>query len=113
MPICRFAAEPPQGFLPSEEVLQQEFLAACLRVETDPEDPDLGAAGESKWFPDPTWPGRTYVPPTPLGARRPHAPATAGTDPGLELFGYVSFAPGEEPTELYAWADYTPDTADD
>src|SRR3954451_10448300 len=101
MPISPFAAEPPQGFLPSEEVLQQEFLAACLRIETDPEDPDVGAAGEIHWFPDRTWSGRTYV------------PATARTDTGLELFGYVSFAPGEEPTELYAWADYTADTADD
>jgi hypothetical protein len=101
MPICRFAAEPPQGLLPPEEVLQQEFLAACLRVQTDPEDPDVGAAGEIHWFPDRTWSGRTYV------------PATARTDTGLELFGYVSFAPGEEATELYAWADYTADTADD
>ena len=35
MPICRFAAEPPQGTLPPEETLQAEFLAACLRVETE------------------------------------------------------------------------------
>ena len=25
----------------------------------------------------------------------------------------MSFAPGDEPSELYAWADYTADTADD
>jgi hypothetical protein len=102
MPICRFAAEPPQGGLPSDDVLKGEFLAACLRVETDADDPDLGAAGEIHWFPDRTWSGRTYV------------PATARTDTGLELYGYVSFAPGDEgPTELYAWADYTPDVAED
>ena len=101
MPICRFAAEPPQGGLPSEETLKAEFLAACLRVETDPDDPDLGEAGEIHWFPDRTWSGRTYV------------PATARTSTGLELFGYVSFSPGDEPSELYAFADYTPDVADD
>jgi hypothetical protein len=99
--ICRFAAEPPQGDLPPEETLQAEFLAACLRVKTEPDDPELGAAGEIRWFPDRTWSGRTYV------------PATARTDTGLELFGYVSFAPGDEPSELYAWADYTADVAED
>ena len=66
-------------------MLQAEFLAACLRVETEEDDPDLGAPGEIHWFPDRTWSGRTYV------------PATARTDTGLELFGYVSFAPGDEP----------------
>jgi hypothetical protein len=101
MPICRFAAEPPQGDLPPEETLQAEFLAACLRVETEADDPDLGTLGDIHWFPDRTWSGRTYV------------PATARTDTGLELFGYVSFAPGDEASELYAWADYTSDTADD
>jgi hypothetical protein len=102
MPICRFAAEPPQGGLPPEETLKAEFLAACLRIETDPDDPELGEAGDIHWFPDRTWSGRTYV------------PATARTSTGLELFGYVSFAPGEEePGELYAFADYTPDVADD
>jgi hypothetical protein len=101
MPICRFAAEPPQGGLPPTSTLQEEFLAACLRVKPDEGDPEIGAAGEIHWFPDRTWSGRTYV------------PATARTDTGLELFGYVSFAPGDEPSELYAWADYTADTADE
>jgi hypothetical protein len=102
MPICRFAAEPPQGGLPAEETLQAEFLEACLRVETEEEDGDLGAAGEIHWFPDRTWSGRTYV------------PATARTEKGFELFGYVSFAPTEEgPADLYAWADYTADVAED
>jgi hypothetical protein len=102
MPICRFAAEPPQGGLPPEETLQAEFLAACLRVETEERDPELGAAGEIHWFPDRTWSGRTYV------------PATTRTDTGLELFGYVSFSPSDDgATDLYAWADYTPDVAED
>jgi len=101
MPICRFAAEPPQGGLPPEETLKAEFLAACLRIETDSDDPELGEAGDIHWFPDRTWSGRTYV------------PATARTSTGLELFGYVSFSPGDEPSELYAFADYTPDVADD
>jgi hypothetical protein len=102
MPICRFAAEPPQGSLPPEETLQAEFLAACLRVETEEDDPELGAAGEIHWFPDRSWSGRTYV------------PATTRTDTGLELFGYVSFSPTDDgPTDLYAWADYTGDVAED
>ena len=102
MPICRFAAEPPQGGLPPEETLQAEFLAACLRVETEEGDPDLGAAGEIHWFPDRSWSGRTYV------------PATTRTDTGLELFGYVSFSPSDDgATDLYAWADYTADVAED
>ncbi len=101
MPICRFAAEPPQGGLPPEETLKAEFLAACLRIETE-EGEDLGRPdGEITWFPDRTFAGRTYV------------PATARTSTGLELFGYVSFSPGDEPSELYAFADYTPDVADD
>ena len=101
MPICRFAAEPPQGVLPPLETLKAEFLSACLRVKPEEGDPEIGAAGDINWFPDRTWSGRTYV------------PATTRTDTGLELFGYVSFAPGDEPSELYAWADYTADTADD
>jgi hypothetical protein len=103
MPICRFAAEPPQGGLPPEETLQAEFLAACLRVETEEDDPELGTAGEIRWFPDRSWAGRTYV------------PATARTDTGLELFGYVSFSPSDDDgaTDLYAWADYTADVAED
>jgi hypothetical protein len=100
MPICRFPAEPPQGGLPSDGILQSEFLAACLKVETEGDDPELGTAGDINWFPDRTWSGRTYV------------PATTTTSTGLELFGYVSFAPGDEPSELYAWADYTADTAE-
>src|SRR4051812_42775824 len=102
--VTRFAAEPPQGALPTGRwaaTLQAEFLAACLRIDTEGEE--LGEAGDILWYPDRTWHGRTYV------------PGTARTSTGMELFGYVSFAPGDddhEPGELYGWADYTADTAD-
>jgi hypothetical protein len=103
-PVCQFAAEPPQASLPHgrwADTLQQEFMAACLRVEPEEEGQEIGELGTITWFPDRTWHGRTYV------------PATSRTTTGLELFGYVSFAPGDEPSELYGWADYTADTADE
>ena len=80
--VPRFAAEPPQELLPYGRWADaaQEFLAACLRIDSAGED--LGEPGEVTWYPDRTWHGRTYV------------PATALTSTGLELFGYVSFAPG-------------------
>jgi len=107
--ITRFAAEPPQGPLPTGRwaaTLQAEFLAACLRV--DAEDEDLGEPGEIQWYPDRTWWGRTYV------------PATARTSSGFELFGYVSFLPGDphaegadqEPSGFESSADFTPETAE-
>jgi hypothetical protein len=103
--VCRFPAEPPQGPLPYgrwAETLQGEFLAACLRI--DAEDEDIGEAGEPHWFPDRTWAGRTYV------------PVTTRSSTGYELYGYVSFTPGdegEEPADFYAWADFTDNTVDD
>ena len=103
--VCRFAAEPPQGPLPYgrwAETLQAEFLAACLRIETEGEE--IGEAGEIVWFPDRTWSGRTYV------------PATSRSTTGFELYGYVSFTPGDEdgePGDFFAWADYSENTADD
>jgi hypothetical protein len=103
--ICRFAAEPPQAGMPDGEwatTLQAEFLAACLRIDTEGEE--LGEAEELRWFPDRTWSGRTYV------------PVTARTTTGLELFGYVSFAPAAaddaEPTDFEATADFTDETAE-
>jgi hypothetical protein len=104
--VCRFAAEPPQGPLPYgdwAQTLQAEFLAACLRLEPEG-DVEIGDAGEIRWYPDRSWAGRTYV------------PATAETSTGVELYGYVSFAPGDEdhePSDFAAWADYTEDTAED
>ena len=103
--ICRFAAEPPQGPLPYgrwAETLQAEFLAACLRIDTD--GADLGEAGELVWFPDRTWSGRTYV------------PVTTRSTTDLELYGYVSYTPGDagdEPSDFFAWADFSDNTADD
>jgi hypothetical protein len=103
--VCRFAAEPPQSPLPYgdwAETLRAEFLAACLRL--DAPDVELGEAGDIRWHPDRSWAGRTYV------------PASTISTTGVELFGYVSFAPGDaehEPSDFAAWADYTEDTAED
>jgi hypothetical protein len=107
--VCRFAAEPPQEALPHgawASTLQAEFLAACLRIDTEGEE--LGEAQELRWFPDRTWAGRSYV------------PITVRTTTGLELFGYVAFAPGDpegdgdaaEPSDFEATADFTDETAE-
>jgi hypothetical protein len=99
--VTRFAAEPPQEGLPYgrwADRLRHEFLGACLRVDVDEDDGELGEPGDIVWFPDRTWDGRTYV------------PATSRTANGFELFGYVSFTPGDEaaePDHFRAWADYT------
>jgi hypothetical protein len=106
--VCRFAAEPPQEALPRgawAQTLQAEFLAACLRI--DSEGQELGEARELRWFPDRTWNGRTYV------------PVTASTTTDLELFGFVSFVPGDpeasgteaEPSDFSSRADFTEETA--
>ncbi len=102
--VPRFAAEPPQDQLPYggwARRLQEEFLAACLRVEGDGEE--IGEPGEITWYPDRTWHGRTFV------------PATAHTSTGLELYGFVAFAHGgadEDPDDFYAVADFTTETAE-
>ncbi|HEX8101203.1 MAG TPA: hypothetical protein VF533_01190 [Solirubrobacteraceae bacterium] len=102
--VCRFAAEPPQEGAPYgrwAETLREEFLAAVAAI--DAGEDDLGEPGELAWHPDRTWSGRTFV------------PVTAPTSTGLELFGYVSYAPGDassEPSEFFASADYTDETAE-
>jgi hypothetical protein len=100
--VCRFAAEPPQAGPPEAAWagrLEDEFRAACERIETEGED--LGETGELRFFPDRTWGGRTYV------------PVTAPTSTGLELFGFVSFIPGvPDPHGFAASADFTDQTAD-
>jgi hypothetical protein len=102
--VCRFAAEPPQEPLASgrwAETLQAEFLSAALRIDT--EGTELGDPGELNWFPDRTWAGRTFV------------PVTSRTENGLDLFGYVSYVPGEdgaEPDDFYSWADFTDETSE-
>jgi hypothetical protein len=102
--VPRFAAEPPQETLPYgrwAETLRAEFLAACLRIDTDGEQ--LGEPGEIVWFPDRTWGGRTYV------------PATARTANELELFGYVSYVIAEDgrgAQDFEASADFTDELAE-
>src|SRR5271154_5549994 len=86
--VPRFAAEPPQDELPYgrwEQRLSEEFLAAALRLEDEPED--LGEPGAIAWYPDRTWHGHTYV------------PGTARTSGGYELFGYVRFLPATDDRE--------------
>jgi len=101
--VTRFAAEPPQELLPYgrwADRLGEEFLAACLRVDT--EGVELGDPGEVQFYPDRTWDGRTFV------------PATVDTAGGYQLFGYVSFVPADEegdPSHFEAIADFTDETA--
>ncbi len=102
--VIRFAAEPPQEALPYGrwgDTLKGHFLAAVAEI--DAEGEQLGDPGEIAWFPDRTYGGRTYV------------PATARTDAGYELFGFVSFAEGASgaPDDFAARADFTSETADD
>lgn len=103
--VPRFAAEPPQSPPPTgrwADRLRVEFLSACLRVDAE-EDEDVGEAGSLTWFPERSWAGRAYV------------PVTSPTTTGFELYGYVSYAPGDdqsEPSDLDAWADFTDETAD-
>jgi hypothetical protein len=101
--VPRFAAEPPQDLLPYgrwAQRLHEEFLAACLRIDSEGEE--IGEPGDVLWYPDRTWHGRTFV------------PATASTSTGLELYGYVSYAPGgdrDEPSDFHSIADFTSETA--
>ena len=99
----------PQDALPSgrwADTLTAEFLEACLRIDSDGED--LGEAGVPNWYPDRTWNGRTYM------------PVTARTTTNLEVFGYVSFLPGDpdgsgdeqEPSDFAASADFTDELAE-
>lgn len=99
--IPRHAAEPPQDGEPYgrwREKLRGEFLAAAQGLE------EAGELGEIVFFPDRTWHGRTFV------------PASARTDRGMEVYGFVVFVPAgqgrEEPSEFAAHADYTDDTAE-
>src|SRR3712207_9499669 len=103
--VPRFAAEPPQEPVPGDaraSALAAEFLAACLRIDTEGEE--LGEAQDLRWFPDRTWSGRTYV------------PVTARTSTGLDVFGYVSYAPaaddGRAATDFEAAAVFTHDAAE-
>jgi hypothetical protein len=102
--VISFAAEPPQESLPYgrwADTLRGHFLAAVAEIDAGGEE--LGEAGDIAWFPDRSYGGRTYV------------PATARTTTGYELFGFVSFADGENgsPGDFLARADFTSETADD
>jgi hypothetical protein len=102
--VTRFAAEPPQESLPYgrwADTLKGHFLAAVEQIDSDGEE--LGEPGEIAWFPDRTYGGRTYV------------PAICRTTAGYELFGFVSFADGENgaPGDFAARADFTSETSDD
>ena len=100
--LRRRAAAGPAPRRQWADTLQAEFLAACLRIDT--EGTELGDAGSMTWFPDRTWAGRTFVPVT-----TPH-------QHGLDLFGYVSFTPGDRRrrarTTSTRAADFTDETAD-
>jgi hypothetical protein len=102
--LPRFAAEPPQSALPYgrwEERLREEFLAAALGLDGQPED--VGEPGPIAWYPDRSWHGRTYV------------PATSITSGGYELFGYVRFLPATddgEPEGFSSYVDFTEETAE-
>jgi hypothetical protein len=104
--VPRFAAEPPQEGLPYgrwADRLSEEFLAACASA-SDTDEDEVGQPGDIAWYPDRTWSGVTHV------------PASALSDRGYELFGYVSFEAAEqqggEPERMQALADYTEETAE-
>ncbi len=100
--VITFAAEPPHEPLPDGRwaaVLRQQFVAACADIDFGGEE--VGEPGETRWFPDRTFYGRTYV------------PAVARTEAGYELFGYVSFVDdGDGPDAFEARADFTGDVAE-
>jgi hypothetical protein len=102
--VPRYAAEPPQEGLPYgrwAHRLSDAFYEACARIDSEGED--IGEPGDIAFHPDRTYGGRTFV------------PATAPTSTGLELFGFVSFAPGGEegePSDFEATADFTAETAE-
>jgi len=100
--VISFAAEPPQETLPYgrwANTLSEHFLQACREIDT--EGDEIGEPGELRWFPDRSYGGRTYV------------PATARTDEGFELFGYVSFREASGgPSDFESRADFTSEVAD-
>jgi hypothetical protein len=100
-PLPRFVAEPPHELEPYGrwgKKLEEAFRAACDAVDGVPDD---AGPGEIAWYPERFYAGRTYV------------PATAIAGPGLEFFGYVSFARGDAgaASDFQAAADFTDETA--
>ena len=84
--ICRFAAEPPQG-----------RAAARRRRPCRPSSsPPACGSRPRRTTPSSAPPARSTGSPTAPGRAAPTCPRPTRTDTGLELFGYVSFAPGDE-----------------
>src|SRR3954452_7681285 len=102
--LPRLAGQPPHDARACgrwERPLREEFLAAALALDGAPED--IGQPQGIDWYPDRTWHGRTYV------------PATAPTEGGYELFGFVRYLPGPEdgePSDFIAVVDFTDETAE-
>jgi len=101
--VISFAAEPPQEPLPYGrwgDTLAGHFRGAIREIDTEGED--IGEIDtEISWFPDRTYAGRTYI------------PAVARTSNGYELFGFVSFAEGEQgPNDFVASVDFTAELAE-
>ncbi len=99
--VPRFAAEPPHDGVPTgswADRLRAEFLGAAQGIAED-----AGEPGEVVFYPDRSWHGRTFV------------PASAHTAAGMEIYGYVAFAPGSDgdgPSSFLAQADFTEETAE-
>ena len=101
--VISFAAEPPQEPLPYgrwSDTLGGHFRNAIREIDTEGED--IGEIDtDISWFPDRTYGGRTYI------------PAVARTTTAYELFGYVSFAEGEQgPSDFTASVDFTAELAE-
>lgn len=100
-PIPRFIADTSQEGIPSGRFatrLREELVRACDAIEDLP----AGAvvADEIDWFPERAWGGRVWVP----------ASVRSDSEEGrIEIFGHVSYtqAPGGEPADFRATADFT------
>ena len=108
-PFPRFISDSAQDSRPYgrwEERLGEAFAAACGDLAGDA-GTTLDAEA-TRFFPERTWGGRTYVP----AVGRGHDEVD-GVVP--EFFGHVSFKrdDAEEPTDMAAVADFTDVTADD
>ena len=104
LPLRRRAAAGPAALRPLGRHAAGR-VPGRLPADRRPRASELGEAGR-----------RSPGSPTARGRAARTCPATTRTATGLELFGYVSFTPGDdddEPGDFYAWADYTDDTADD
>ncbi len=111
-PFPRFISDSAQEARPYgrwEERLGEAFAAACAEL-TEEAGTALDLEG-TRYFPERTWGGRTYVPVVGPGAE----PVDASTP---EFFGHVSFLrsvadDAEGPTDMLATADFTDVTAAD